>query len=128
MRRNDHHRANIMFRRRIYAQFFTIAAIVAGSAYWSKDREKRKELERVEGERKAAERREKWLAELDARDAEDRQMRERVKERRMDRLGVEREPVEVLRVDTAVEEKPKAEGGGGVLGAMKGLWNGSKKE
>src|SRR5215469_1233247 len=112
MRRNDHQRANIMFRRRIYAQFFTIAAIVAGSAYWSKDREKRKELERVEGERKAAERREKWLAELDARDAEDREMRERVRERRKDRLGGERErAVEVVR-DTAVEEKTKAEGGG----------------
>ena len=117
-----------MFRRRIYAQFFTIAAIVAGSAYWSKDRDKRKELERVEEERKAAERREKWLAELDARDAEDREMRERVRERRRDRLSGEREmPVEAARVDVLVE-KPKAEGGGGVWGAMKGLWGGGKKE
>lgn len=126
MRQNDHQRANIMFRRRIYAQFFTIAAIVAGSAYWSKDREKRKELERVEGERKAAERREKWLAELDARDAEDREMRERVRERRKDRLGGERErPMEVLPVDTVVEDKLKAEGGGGF---WRGLWSRGKKE
>src|SRR6266480_1785239 len=112
MRRNDHQRANIMFRRRIYAQFFTIAAIVAGSAYWSKDREKKKELERVEAERKAAERREKWLAELDARDAEDRELRERVRERRKDRLGERERPMEVVR-DTVVEEK--AAGGGGWL-------------
>jgi len=117
-----------MFRRRIYAQFFTIAAIVAGSAYWSKDREKRKELERVEGERNAAERREKWLAELDARDAEDREMRERVKERRRDRLGRERDrSVEAVQVDVVVE-KPKTEGGGGVWGSMRGLWGGGKKE
>jgi len=127
MRQNDHQRANIMFRRRIYAQFFTIAAIVAGSAYWSKDRDKRKELERVEAERKAAERREKWLAELDARDAEDREMRERAKGRRRDRLGAERErPVEVVRVETTVE-KPKVDGGG-ILGGLKGLWGGGKKE
>jgi hypothetical protein len=117
-----------MFRRRIYAQFFTIAAIVAGSAYWSKDREKRKELERVEEERKAAERREKWLAELDARDAEDKEMRERVRERRRNRLGGEKErPVDAVQIDVVVE-KPKAEGGGGVLGAMRGLWGGEKKE
>jgi len=128
MRRNDHQRANIMFRRRIYAQFFTIAAIVAGSAYWSKDREKRKELERVENERKAAERKEKWLAELDARDAEDREMRERVKDRRRDRLGGERERhMEVVRIDT-VEEKPKAEEGGGIWSSMRGFWSGGKKE
>ena len=117
-----------MFRRRIYAQFFTIAAIVAGSAYWSKDREKRKELERVEGERKAAERREKWLAELDARDAEDREMRERMRERRRDRLGVEKErPVEIVRVDTVVEEKPKGEGVGGVGSAKRVFWSGRKE-
>lgn len=76
-----------MFRRRIYAQFFTIAAIVAGSAYWSQDRSKRAEFEKVEKERLAVERRERWLAELDARDREDREIREQLRESRERRLA-----------------------------------------
>ncbi|KAF2436754.1 hypothetical protein EJ08DRAFT_684486 [Tothia fuscella] len=74
MRSNDHVRTNIMFRRRIYAQAFTIVAIVAGSTYWKGDREKRKEFEEVEKERKRIEKREKWLNELELRDKEDREV------------------------------------------------------
>jgi hypothetical protein len=87
MRSNDHARANIMFRRRIYAQAFTIAAIVVGSSYWQKDREKRKEFDAVEKERLRIEKREKWLAELEARDEEDRDFKEYMGRRRGEHLG-----------------------------------------
>jgi hypothetical protein len=75
----DHARANIMFRRRIYAQGFTLAAVVAGGWYLRSEREKKKEVETLEKERANAERREKWLKELEARDVEDRAANERVR-------------------------------------------------
>ena len=81
MRAGDHNRTNTMFRRRIYAQGFTIAAIVAGSAYWGGDRKKRKELAETEKEKKRLERRERWLAELEARDKEEKDLKEKIKER-----------------------------------------------
>jgi hypothetical protein len=77
MKRGDHARTNIMFRRRVYAQGFTVLAMVGGSLYLAKDRERRKEWEKVEGEKRDAERRVKWLAELEAREEEDRAVRER---------------------------------------------------
>lgn len=44
-----------MFRARIYAQGFTIAAMVAGSYYWQKERDDRKAFETTLAERKAKE-------------------------------------------------------------------------
>lgn len=73
MKRNDHATANKMFRRRIYAQAFTIAAIVLGSSYLSKDKDLRKKDIEEEKVRAQRERRDKWLAELDFRDAEERE-------------------------------------------------------
>lgn len=78
MRKNDHVKANIMFRRRIYAQGLTIAALVAGSSYWGQDRKKREEFQKAEKERTKMERRDRWLAELEARDREDKEMKERI--------------------------------------------------
>lgn len=75
----DHARANIMFRRRIYAQGFTLLAIVAGSLYLKGDREKKKEVEALEKEKEASIKRELWLKELEARDEEDKAAKERVK-------------------------------------------------
>lgn len=65
-----------MFRARIYAQGFTLAALVAGSMYWQSDRDKRKEFDKVVAERKAKEKTEAWIRELEARDQEDREYRE----------------------------------------------------
>ena len=59
-----------MFRARIYAQGFTIVAMVAGSIYWKSDRQKRKEVEGLVAERKAREKNEAWIRELEARDVE----------------------------------------------------------
>jgi len=114
-----------MFRRRIYAQFFTIAVIVAGSAYWSQDRNRRAEFDKVEKERLAVERRERWLAELEARDREDRELREVARASRERRLAGGGAAPEKKAVPAA-----GSEGEGGVLREVKkssgswGFWSG----
>ncbi|GAM89425.1 hypothetical protein ANO11243_074630 [Dothideomycetidae sp. 11243] len=72
----DKHRTNRMFRRRIYAQFFTIVAMLAGSAYWESDRAKRKQYDELLDEKKRKEKHEQWIKELEVRDAEDQEIRE----------------------------------------------------
>jgi len=79
IRKRDHAKANIMFRRRIYAQAFTLVSVLAGSAWLQSDREKRKEVEDLRKERENVERREKWVKELEGRDEEDRIAREKVR-------------------------------------------------
>jgi hypothetical protein len=71
IRSGDHNKTNRMFRMRIYAQAFTLIAMVAGSVYWNKDRQKRKEFESGVAERKAKKKNEAWIRELEARDRED---------------------------------------------------------
>lgn len=71
MRKGDHHTTNRMFRARIYGQGFTLLAIVAGSYYYQHDRDKRKEFEGKVAEKKATEKRDAWIRELEARDRED---------------------------------------------------------
>jgi hypothetical protein len=75
IRAGDHHKTNRMFRARIYAQGFTLLAIVAGSMYWKSDRQKRKEFETLVAERKAKEKQKAWLKELEARDAEEKELK-----------------------------------------------------
>jgi len=77
IRAGDHHQTNRMFRARIYAQGFTLVAVVAGSIFYKDDRLKRKKYESAIEDKKAAEKREKWLNELEMRDQEDREWRER---------------------------------------------------
>jgi Hypoxia induced protein conserved region len=89
-----------MFRARIYAQGFTLVALVGGSIFWKDDRMKRKELERALEEKRKAEKREKWLRELEQRDREDREWRARFE-------------------DTAARAK-EAEGGGKSAGSRAG--------
>jgi hypothetical protein len=75
IRAGDHNRTNRMFRARIYAQGFTLVAMVVGSMYWKSDRQKRKEFDQVVAERKAREKNEAWIRELEARDQEDREIK-----------------------------------------------------
>jgi hypothetical protein len=75
MRAGDHNRTNRMFRARIYAQGFTLLAMVAGSMYWQTDRQKRKEFEGALAEQKAKEKNQAWIRELEARDEEDKALR-----------------------------------------------------
>ena len=77
IRAGDHHQTNRMFRARIYAQGFTLIALVGGSIFYQDERMRRKKFETALEDKKAAEKREKWLRELEARDKEDREWRER---------------------------------------------------
>ncbi|KAL6892637.1 hypoxia induced protein conserved region domain-containing protein [Trichoderma longibrachiatum] len=109
LRKGDSRQANRMFRARVAAQGFTVIAMVAGSMYYSKDREKTKELRKLKEERDAEEKRQRWIHELEVRDEEERQMRAAIQQRQSGRS-----------TDSAAAEG-QAEGTGGVLGKM-GLW------
>ncbi len=99
MRRGDHAGVQRMFRARIGAQAFTVVAMVAGGAYYGADREKRKELIKLEAQKRADERNQKWLHELEVRDEEDKKLhaamkrkRERLEQRRAEERDGEQEP------------------------------------
>ena len=77
IRHGDHHQTNRMFRARIYAQGFTLVALVAGSIFYKDDRMRRKRFDMAVEDKKAAEKRDRWLRELEMRDTEDREWRER---------------------------------------------------
>lgn len=82
MRRGDHAQVQRMFRARIGAQAFTVCAIVAGGAYYGKDREKRQELIKLEAQQRAEERNAKWLRELEVRDKEEQELQDHINRRR----------------------------------------------
>ena len=77
MKAGDSLEMNKMFRARIYAQFFTLIAVVAGGMYYKTERQQRKEFEQVVEARKSQEKRDAWLRELEIRDQEDKDWRER---------------------------------------------------
>ena len=88
--------------------------MVVGSIYWNTDRAKRKEFKGVLGEKKAKEKREAWIRELEARDLEDREIvakreaererRRRMKEAGMAKCVVERSEARRVGVLSAVRE------------------------
>jgi pyruvate/2-oxoacid:ferredoxin oxidoreductase beta subunit len=78
IREGNPYQTNKMFRARIYAQGFTLVAIVAGSIFYKDERMRRKAFEKKEDEKKQTEKREKWLRELEVRDKEDREWRARI--------------------------------------------------
>lgn len=75
MRSGDKHRTNRMFRRRIYAQGFTILAMLGGSIYWETDRAKRRQYGELVEEKEKREKHENWLKELEIRDQEEQELR-----------------------------------------------------
>ncbi|KAL8894457.1 MAG: hypothetical protein Q9192_004301 [Flavoplaca navasiana] len=112
IRSGDSYNAQRMFRMRLYGQFFTIVAMVAGSFYYNSDRILRKEYEEILKERKAIDKRNAWIRELEARDAEERDWREKVRE--VTRKRKEEE-------DVARRKEEAKVGGGVVTKAVKGL-------
>ncbi|KAL7266885.1 Respiratory supercomplex factor 1, mitochondrial [Rhizina undulata] len=70
---------NKMFRARIYAQGFTLLAMVGGSIYYKKDREERNAKDMVIAQKKHKEKQQAWIQELEARDEEDRLLREKAR-------------------------------------------------
>lgn len=115
LRKGDSRQANKMFRARIAAQGFTVVAMVAGSMYYSKDREKTKELRKLKEERDAEEKRQKWIRELEARDEEEKAMRALIQKKQSNVKG---------QSDLANGEQ--TQGTGGILGKM-GLWSKGEK-
>lgn len=87
--------------------------MVAGSMYYSADRQKTKELRKLKEERDAEEKRQKWIRELEARDEEDKMMKASIDKRRQ---KVAEAAAEV------VAKGDEEQGTGGILGKM-GLWS-----
>ena len=88
--------------------------MVAGSYYYAEEREKRKTFESAVSERKAVEKKEAWIRELEARDQEEKDflaMREAARKAKDERSAA---PAVVDKDDT----QPKRPG---VLDAVKGL-------
>ena len=77
MKAGDSLEMNRMFRARIYAQGFTLVAVVAGGMYFKTERQQRREFEQAVELRKSQEKRDAWLRELEIRDQEDRDWRAR---------------------------------------------------
>ena len=90
--------------------------MVGGSFYYNADRLKRKEYTDLMAKRKAQDKRDAWLRELEARDQEDKEWR--------DKLGKVRDLQREEREKEAIEEKKRREGrsddGRGVIAALKG--------
>lgn len=72
---------NLYFRRRLYAQSFTIAVLVLGNLYWQKGRMKRKDYEKMVAEKDRMDKRERWLKELEMRDEDDKAWKDRMARR-----------------------------------------------
>jgi hypothetical protein len=106
MRKGDRARTNMMFRRRIYAQGFTVITMVAYATYYEKDRLKRKELENIEKKKEQAYKQERMIDELEAREADDKRARarnEKIRERR--RLRDEAQRAKAQGSEAAGDEK-----------------------
>lgn len=126
---------NRMFRARIYAQFFTLLAVVAGGMYYKTERKQRREFERVVEERKAQEKRDAWLRELEAREKEDKGWRERhaaVAEAAKEVDAGKKTKASTKVVDgnanQAVQEESDEKRGAGILDAVRALVRSNKKD
>jgi ribosomal protein S11 len=132
-----------MFRARILAQGFTLVAMVAGSMYWETDRKKRKEFDALVAERKAKEKNELWIKELEARDEEEKEYKAARERRRnggvMEQRGVMDIVAEKTREtaeksvgkpasgQTATKPVAESEGSKSVLESVQNLvWGGKK--
>ncbi|RGP79588.1 altered inheritance-mitochondria mitochondrial [Fusarium longipes] len=132
LRRGDSKQANRMFRARVAAQGFTVFAMLAGSMYYQKDREKSKELRQLQEQKDAEEKRQKWIRELEARDEEEKAMRARLEKRRQQVQAQRAEEAQATAAPTELKpEGSEASSNGGILSRI-GLWpqggKGEKKD
>lgn len=82
MRKGDHNQVQRMFRARVIAQGFTVAAMVAGGLYFGAERHKEREHWKMQEQEKADEKRQKWIRELEARDDEEKELKAMMNKRR----------------------------------------------
>lgn len=90
MRKGDHHQVQRMFRARVIAQGFTVAAMVAGGLYFGAERHQEREGWKAQQQEEDDEKRQRWIRELEARDDEEKQIRamlDRKKERKQQAAG-----------------------------------------
>lgn len=117
-----------MFRARVAAQGFTVIAMLAGSMYYNKDREKSKELRQLQEARDAEEKRLKWIRELESRDEEDKAIKAKLERKKQ--LAAAARAEEVAESESAKTEDSTTTttaGTGGVLGKMN-LWSQAEKK
>ena len=76
IRKGNHRQVQLMFRARIVAQGLTIVAIVGGGVYLSDERQKEREQWKVDKQLEDEARRDKWIQELEARDAEEKMLQD----------------------------------------------------
>ncbi len=137
-RRGDHAQVQRMFRARVAAQAFTVIAMVAGGMYYAEDRRKTQELSKIKAAQEAEEKRLKWIKELEARDEEDKAVRERLskmRKRAEERKGVTaqvKEHMEKSKAESdASDEETDSQGekpqSSSVLGSIGGWFGGSTK-
>lgn len=113
-------------------------AMVAGSAYWENDRSKRKQYDELVEEKKKYEKRDAWIRELEAREAEDaeyKRMRERmIKGRGAEDKGLSESQAQAVEqnirpnnsgVVRSVFEASESTRGLGIVEAATRLWRGS---
>ena len=106
--------------------------LCVGSVYWKEDRAKRKHYEGLLGEKRAQEKRDAWIRELEARDEEDKLEREKKRKRREVRQQMEKrreieksEGGEVEAQNSMLDERELrglAVSGSPLLAAAMGLW------
>ncbi|KAK2023027.1 hypothetical protein LX32DRAFT_644996 [Colletotrichum zoysiae] len=113
IRRGDSVQANKMFRARVAAQGFTVLAMLAGSIYYNKDRERTAELRKIKDAKDAEEKRQRWIRELEARDDEEKALKAMLQNKRA-RLEAAKSGAAGGEAP-ADSDKPKS---GGVLGAL----------
>lgn len=75
IRTGNKEQTNRMFRARIYAQGFTLVAMLAGSYYYQDQRAAEKGVTVELAEQKARDKQQAWIRELEFRDREDREVR-----------------------------------------------------
>lgn len=121
MRSGDKAKTNRMFRRRIYAQGFTILAMLGGSAYWENDRAKRGQFDELSEEKRRKEKKDAWIRELEVRDAEEDELR-RIRDnlvmgRAAERVGLS-EGAARKAEEEAIAKKRNGGNGSGVLSVL----------
>ncbi|KAK0945830.1 Respiratory supercomplex factor 1, mitochondrial [Friedmanniomyces endolithicus] len=126
MRAGDRYRTNRMFRRRIYAQGFTIVAMLAGSAFWQGDRKKRNQFNELVSDQQKKEKHEAWLRELEARQEEEDEL-QRVREKMISRRVAEKTSEQSVKKEAEARFKEDVGQDGGGVGSIRSVLEASER-